>query len=124
MTDMGSTDPDELIQLYLNGGRIAVLGILDQETIKKAKITVPALTWLSLPHVVRRARSGPLPRLPGAHEARQDAPAPGRLAGDPGVLLLALQAGRNEGAGAGSVGAFKSLAASIRTIQGRLAAPL
>ena len=63
MTDMGSTDPDELIQLYLNGGRIAVLGILDQETIKKAKITVPALTWLSLPHVVRRARSGPLPRL-------------------------------------------------------------
>ena len=90
MTDMGSTDPDELIQLYLNGGKIAVLGILDQETIKKAKITVPALTWLSLPHVVRRARSGPLPRLPGAHEARQDAPAPGRLAGDLGVLLLAL----------------------------------
>ena len=90
MTDMGSTDPDELIQLYLNGGRIAVLGILDQETIKKAKITVPALTWLSLPHVVRRARSGPLPELPGAHEARQDAPAPGRLAGDLGVLLLAL----------------------------------
>ena len=49
-----------------------------------------------------------LPRMRRAHDARQDAPAPGRIAGDPGVLLIALQAGRNEGAGVGSIGPLKS----------------
>ena len=50
-------------------------------------------------HVVRCSRSAPVPRLPTADEARQDHPATRRASGNPRVLLLALQAGRDQGKG-------------------------
>jgi hypothetical protein len=49
-----------------------------------------------LQYVVRFSCCTPLPRLPRAHEAREDAPAFGRTAGNLRVLLFALQAGGNK----------------------------
>jgi len=50
-------------------------------------------------HGIRHAHSAPVPRLWGANEAHQDAPASRRASGDLGVLLLALQTGGDKGAG-------------------------
>ena len=60
-----------------------------------------AANAILLRHVHRRSCHAPVPRLPGAHEARED-DAFGRAAGNLRVLLLTLQAGGNQDARAES----------------------
>jgi len=59
----------------------------------------PALRSAIFVYVVRCTRFAPVPRLPRADEARQDDPASRRVAGNLRVLLLAVQAGGDQGAG-------------------------